>query len=64
MSINIWGKYLNRVPEKIDVAESAEEAAYMVRQYQLGFGKNWIIWSGKRKDLTDYLAVFKDPSTT
>ena len=53
MAINIWGKYENNQPEKIDMATNKQEANYLVNEYIIAFGKGWIIWQGRKKDLTN-----------
>ncbi len=50
MSINIWGKYLTHRPEVLDTADTLKDAAYLMREYQLAFGRDWRVWVGRRKD--------------
>lgn len=45
--IIVWGKYQGKT-EKIDQAANTQEAAYLVNEYQLAFGREWIVWSGKK----------------
>lgn len=47
MTISIWGKLKGKKPEIIDRASSLREAAYLVSEYQLAFGRDWIIWAGR-----------------
>lgn len=36
----------NNPPEEIDETDlGADDADYLVKQYQAAFGNNWIIWS-------------------
>ena len=50
MSINIWGRYKKAAPEIIDTAETLKDARYLVGEYRLAFGQDWLIWHGRRKD--------------
>jgi len=50
MSINIWGRYKKAAPEIIDTAESMKDAVYMVGEYRSAYGRDWIVWHGRRKD--------------
>lgn len=50
MSINIWGRYKRNKPEIIDTAESMKDAVYMVGEYRLAYGQDWLVWHGRRKD--------------
>lgn len=47
--IGIWGKYRGEI-ERIDQASNEKEAQYLVGEYRLAFGKDWKIWSGRKKD--------------
>ena len=47
MAISIWGKYRGTV-EKIDSASSTSEAAYLVREYQMAYGRDWLVWAGRK----------------
>lgn len=47
--VTIWGKLKGHKPEKIDQCEK-RSALYLVGEYQLAFGKDWIIWAGRKKD--------------
>lgn len=51
MPVSIWGRYLptNRI-ERIDTADKDNAALYLVREYQLAYGADWIIWSGNKRD--------------
>jgi hypothetical protein len=44
--MTIWGKYkpTGKV-ERID-----EGGAYLLGEYRLAFGKDWILWAGRKKD--------------
>ena len=48
--MSIWGKnkQTGRV-EKLDEA-SKSEAYTMAREYQLAFGRDWIVWVGLKRD--------------
>ena len=46
MKRTIWGKYEGK-KEIIDQADNKEEADYLVQEYKLAFGPDWIIWSGR-----------------
>lgn len=49
--LSIWGKYLvTGITERIDNATSKGDAAYLVGEYQMAFGRDWQIWSGRKKD--------------
>jgi len=50
MTISIWGRYKDRAPEVIDRAASRMDAAYLVGEYVLAFGKDWKIWSGRKDE--------------
>ena len=50
MSILIWGRYKGTKPENIDIADWEKSATYLVREYQLAYGKDWIIWAGRMQD--------------
>jgi len=47
MTISIWGKYQGKKPEVIDRASSPRDAAYLVGEYKMAFGRDWVIWSGR-----------------
>ena len=49
MGVSIWGKYRGNV-EKIDESSRDNGAAFLVREYQMAFGKDWKIWAGRKKD--------------
>lgn len=42
----IWGRYQDKEPEKIDEGN----AAYLVGEYRMAFGRDWTIWRGRKKD--------------
>jgi len=48
MPYEIIGKYRS-VPEVIDEADDLEEAKYLQREYQMAFGKEWLITIRKEK---------------
>lgn len=48
MPISIWFKYPGKPPEKIDSAENARDAAYLLQEYRLAYGKDSILWAGPR----------------
>lgn len=50
MPINIWGRYKKNKPEIIDTAESMRDAEYMVGEYRVAYGTDWLVWHGRRKD--------------
>jgi len=50
MTISIWGRYLRKSPEVIDRATSHNGATYLVGEYQLAFGRDWVIWAGRRDE--------------
>ena len=39
----IYGRYNGNV-EEIDTADSRKEAKYMVAEYQMAYGADWVIW--------------------
>lgn len=45
--VRIWGKYRNNPPEVIDTT-TKKEAAYLVGEYRMAFGKDWVVWAGTR----------------
>jgi hypothetical protein len=46
--MTIWGKYQGKI-EAIDHC-GKRECAYLVREYQLAYGKQRVIWAGKKTD--------------
>lgn len=46
--MKIWGKYRGKV-ELIDTCTKGE-AAYLVGEYQLAYGSQWIVWAGLKRD--------------
>lgn len=49
--MTIWGKYRGKI-EAIDTCTKAD-CAYLVGEYRLAYGKDWVIWAGlKREDPT------------
>jgi hypothetical protein len=49
MTINIWGKYRDKV-EKIDSTTSQRDARYLVGEYRMAYGQEWIVWAGRKCD--------------
>lgn len=47
--IAIWGKYKGNI-EKIDKAYSQREADRLAGEYRMAFGRDWIIWTGRKSD--------------
>ena len=49
--MTIWGKLTQHGQshgvEKIDSCEP-REVAHMLREYRMAFGKDWILWAGKK----------------
>lgn len=43
----IYGKYKGK-KEKVDEAKDKQEAAYLVHEYQLAFGREWNVWAEKK----------------
>jgi hypothetical protein len=50
MTISVWGRLKGKKPEKIDTASSRTEAAFLAQQYRIAFGKDWVIWAGRRNE--------------
>jgi hypothetical protein len=48
--MNIWGRYKRKAPELIDSSDKSNSASFLVSEYQLAFGSDWVIWAGRRKD--------------
>jgi hypothetical protein len=48
--MTIWAKYLptGRV-ERIDSCAKSE-VGYMVREYQMAYGRDWQVWAGLKRD--------------
>ncbi len=51
--ITIWGRLQGKEKEKIDQACNKKEAKYLVGEYQLSFGKDWVIWAGKEDKIKE-----------
>lgn len=45
--MNIWGTYRGTT-EKIDSASTAREAERLAAEYQLAFGREWVVWAGRK----------------
>jgi len=39
----IMGKYRNR-SEEIDCTDTEKEANYLVSEYQMAYGSDWVVW--------------------
>lgn len=50
MVIRIWGRYKKNAPEVIDEASSQKDADYLVGEYRMAYGRDWIVWAGRKKD--------------
>lgn len=50
MVIRIWGRYKNNAPEVIDEASSQLDADYLVGEYRMAYGRDYLVWAGRRKD--------------
>ena len=50
-TISIWGRHHGRT-EKIDSATSPRDAAYLVGEYQMAYGREWSVWAGRRDEGT------------
>lgn len=48
MTYYIYGKYQNLPKEIIDEAETEEEANYLLGEYRLAFGSNFLLWIVKK----------------
>jgi hypothetical protein len=44
----IWGKYKGNV-ERIDSCSNSE-VGYLLGEYRLAFGAQWVLWAGRKKD--------------
>lgn len=42
----IWGRYQDKDAEKIDDGDSG----YLLKEYQIAFGRDWTLWLGRKKD--------------
>ena len=48
--MKIWGKYKpTRVVELIDTC-AKKDVGYILREYMMAFGRDWIIWAGLKRD--------------
>lgn len=47
----IVGKYKAQKREVIDTFESRKDAEYNLNEYRLAFGKDWVLWIEREKDL-------------
>ena len=50
MTIAIMGKYRGKPTEKLDTAESSEEARTLVGEYRMAFGVGWTVWAEKDEE--------------
>jgi hypothetical protein len=48
-SISIWGRHHGRT-EKVDSATNQRDAAYLVGEYQMAYGREWTVWMGRRDE--------------
>jgi hypothetical protein len=48
--IRIWAKYIRGVTEEIDTAPDEKTARYLVAEYQLAYGPDFVVWSGRKSD--------------
>ena len=46
--MTIWGKYRGKI-EAIDTCTKAE-CAYLVGEYRLAYGRDWVVWAGLKRD--------------
>lgn len=53
MTIKVWGRYKKLPPEVLDDAVDQKDADYLVNEYRMAYGKDWIVWSGRKKDGTE-----------
>lgn len=49
MAIKIWGRYRGRT-EELDTAPNEKEADYLVREYRMAYGAEWLVWKGRKKN--------------
>ena len=48
--MKIWAKNIHTgTVENIDEC-SKDGAAYLVREYQIAYGRQWIVWAGLKRD--------------
>ena len=48
--MKIWGKYIpTKKAEVLDTC-TKKELGYMLREYRMAFGRDWIIWAGLKRD--------------
>lgn len=45
--VGIYGMYRGKA-EKIDTTSTQREANYLAREYQLAFGREWVIFTAKK----------------
>lgn len=62
MVIKIWGRYKSYAPEVIDEADSEKEANFMVGEYRIAFGKDYLVWAGRKRDVEEKV-VPQTPNT-
>jgi hypothetical protein len=48
--MTIWGKY--KPTGKIERVDQGgkDEIGYLLAEYSLAYGKDWILWAGRKKD--------------
>lgn len=49
MVIKIWGRYKKNEPEVIDEADNQKTADYLVGEYRMAYGRDWIVWAGRKR---------------
>lgn len=52
MTIKIWGRYKNGESEVLDDATDQNDADFLVGEYRMAYGSDWLIWQGRKKDGT------------
>jgi len=50
MTIKIWGRYQG-TSEVLDEAEDQKTADYLVGEYRMAYGRDWLVWAGRKKDV-------------
>jgi len=58
--MTIWGKYKNLPIEKIDTCDK-KDAGYLVVEYRIAYGPDWIIWAGKKTEMPGTFGSFPGP---
>ena len=47
--MNIWVRFKGRQPEKVDTC-TPKNAGYLVGEYQLAYGRDCVVWAGRKCD--------------